>query len=99
MASQAAFDDRDAAFRTARARLAAQKEGLKFAEAEQTLMRAQRQELEIKLGRTDIRSPAEGIVSRRTARMGAVSSSAPNRSFASSRMGRSSSTPRCLNSI
>ena len=76
VASQAAFDDRDAAFRTARARLAAQKEGLKFAEAEQTLMRAQRQELEIKLGRTDIRSPAEGIVSRRTARMGAVSSSA-----------------------
>ena len=76
VASQATFDDRDAAFRTARARLAAQKEGLKFAEAEQTLMRAQRQELEIKLGRTDIRSPADGIVSRRTARMGAVSSSA-----------------------
>ena len=76
VASQAAFDDRDAAFRTARARLAAQKEGLKFAEAEQTLMRAQRQELEIKLGRADIRSPADGIVSRRTARMGAISSSA-----------------------
>ena len=76
VASQATFDDRDAAFRTARARLAAQKEGLKFAEAEQTLMRAQRQELEIKLGRTDIRSPAGGIVSRRTARIGAVSSSA-----------------------
>ncbi|HWJ18543.1 MAG TPA: biotin/lipoyl-binding protein, partial [Geobacterales bacterium] len=51
VASQATFDDRDAAFRTARARLAAQKEGLKFAEAEQILMRAQRQELEIKLGR------------------------------------------------
>jgi len=76
VASQATFDERDAAFRTARARLAAQKEGLKFAEAEQTLMRAQRQELEIKLGRTDIRSPADGIVSRRTARIGAVSSSA-----------------------
>jgi len=76
VASQATFDDRDAAFRTARARLAAQEEGLKFAEAEQTLMRAQRQELEIKLGRTDIRAPADGIVSRRTARMGAVSSSA-----------------------
>jgi RND family efflux transporter MFP subunit len=76
VASQATFDDRDAAFRTARARLAAQKEGLKFAEAEQILMRAQRQELEIKLGRTDIRAPADGIISRRTARMGAVSSSA-----------------------
>src|SRR5271166_1916316 len=76
VASQATFDDRDAAFRTARARLAAQKEGLKFAEAEQILMQAQRRELEIKLGRTDIRAPADGIISRRTARMGAVSSSA-----------------------
>ena len=76
VASQATFDDREAAFRTARARLAAQKEGLKFAEAEQILMRAQRQELEIKLGRTDIRAPADGVVSRRMARMGAVSSSA-----------------------
>ena len=75
VASQATFDEREAAFRTATARLAAQKEGLKLAEAEQTLMRAQRQELEIKLGRTDIRAPAAGVVSRRTARMGSVSSS------------------------
>ncbi len=75
VASQATFDDRDAAFRTARARLAAQKEGLKLAEAEQVLIRAQRQELEIKLGRTDIRAPADGVVSRRTARMGAISTS------------------------
>jgi HlyD family secretion protein len=75
VASQATYDDRDAAFRTARARLAAQKEGLKLAEAEQALMRAQRQELEVKLSRTDIRTPAAGMVSRRTARMGAVSAS------------------------
>jgi HlyD family secretion protein len=75
VASQAAFDEREAAFRTARARLAAQKEGLRLAEAEQNLMRAQRQELEIKLGRTDIRAPADGVISRRAARMGAVSSS------------------------
>jgi HlyD family secretion protein len=75
VASQATFDDREAAFRTARARLAAQKEGLKLAEAEQTLMRAQRQELEVKLSRADIRTPAAGVVSRRTARLGAISSS------------------------
>jgi RND family efflux transporter MFP subunit len=74
VASQSTFDEREAAFRTARARLAAQKEALKFAEADQLLMQAQRKELEIKLGRTDIRSPAAGIVSRRTARLGAVSS-------------------------
>jgi RND family efflux transporter MFP subunit len=81
VASQATFDDREAAFRTARARLAAQKEGLKLAEAEQLLIRAQRQELEIKLGRTDIRTPADGIVSRRTARVGAVSSSSADSLF------------------
>lgn len=81
VASQATFDDRDAAFRTARARLAAQKEGLKLAEAEQLFIRAQRQELEIKLGRTDIRAPADGIVSRRTARLGSVSSSSADSLF------------------
>lgn len=75
VASQATFDDREAAFRTARARLAALSEGLKFAEADLQLIRAQRQELEVKLGRTEIRSPAAGVVSRRTARLGAVSSS------------------------
>jgi RND family efflux transporter MFP subunit len=72
--SQATFDERDAAFRTARARLAAQREGLKLADAEQLLIKAQRRELDVKLARTDIRSPAAGIVSRRTARVGAVSS-------------------------
>lgn len=81
VASQATYDERDAAFRTARARLAAQKEGLKLAEAEQALIRAQRQELEVKLSRTDIRTPAAGIVSRRTARMGAVSASSADSLF------------------
>ncbi len=81
VASQATYDDRDAAFRTARARLAAQKEGMKLAEAEQALMRAQRQELEVKLSRTDIRTPAAGVVSRRTARMGQVSASSANSLF------------------
>jgi RND family efflux transporter MFP subunit len=76
VASQATFEERDAAFRTARARLAAQREGLKLAEADQLLIRAQRQELEIKLSRTDIKAPAAGVISRRTARIGAVSSSA-----------------------
>ncbi len=81
VASQATFDERDAAFRTARARLAAQKEGLKLAEAEQLFMRAQRQELEVKLSRTEIRAPADGMVSRRTARIGAISSSAADSLF------------------
>jgi RND family efflux transporter MFP subunit len=81
VASQATFDERDAAFRTARARLAAQKQGLKLAEAEQMLIRAQRQELEVKLSRADIRTPAAGVVSRRTARLGAMSASSADSLF------------------
>ncbi|MBI4723933.1 MAG: efflux RND transporter periplasmic adaptor subunit [Rhodomicrobium sp.] len=81
VASQATFDERDAAFRTARARFAAQKEGLKFAEADLLLKKAERQELEVKLGLTEIRSPASGIVSRRTARIGAVSSASADPLF------------------
>ena len=37
-----------------------------------TLAQAQRQELLVRLARTDIRAPVAGIVSRRTARLGAV---------------------------
>lgn len=75
VASQASFEERDAAFRTARARLAAQKEGLRLVEAERLLIQAQRRELQLKLDRTEIKAPASGIISRRTARVGAVSSS------------------------
>ncbi len=81
VASQATFDERDAAFRTARARLAAQREGLKLAQADLALIQAQRRELEVKLGRTDIRAPAGGIVSRRTARLGSVSASSSDALF------------------
>jgi HlyD family secretion protein len=81
VASQSTFDERDAAFRTARARLAAQREGLKLAEADRLLIHAQRQELEVKLGRTDIRAPAAGLISRRTARLGSVSSSSTDALF------------------
>ena len=73
VASQATFDEREMAFRTSRARLAAQKEGYRLAEAEQQLIVAQRSELQVKLDHTDIKSPAAGLISRRTARLGAVS--------------------------
>jgi HlyD family secretion protein len=81
VASQATFDERDAAFRSARARLAAQKDGLRLAEADLLLMKAQRQELEVKLGRTEIRAPAAGIISRRTARLGSISYSSSDALF------------------
>ena len=42
------------------------------AEADLALARAQAVELQVRLGRTNIRAPVAGIVSRRTARLGAV---------------------------
>lgn len=80
-ASQATFDEREAAFRTARARLAAQRDGLKLAEADQRLIEAQGQELRVKLGHTDIKTPAAGLISRRTARVGAVSAASADPLF------------------
>ncbi len=45
---------------------------LRAAEADAALARAQRQELQVRLDRTTMRAPVAGVVSRRTARLGAV---------------------------
>lgn len=80
-ASQATYEEREAAFRTASARLKAAKDGLELTQADKNLIEAQRRELEVKLGFTDIRTPTAGLVSRRNARVGAVSSSASEALF------------------
>ncbi len=54
------------------ARLTASVNALHAAEADAALARAQRQELQVRLDRTTIRAPVAGVVSRRTARLGAV---------------------------
>lgn len=70
-ATQEVLDQRTSLARGAEARLAAAQDGLALAEADQAQTRAQRKELELKLARTEIRTPVAGIVSRRTARIGA----------------------------
>jgi len=70
-ATQEILDQRISLARGAEARLAAAQDGLALAEADQAQTRAQRKELELKLARTEIRTPVAGIVSRRTARIGA----------------------------
>ena len=70
-ATQEILDQRTSLARGAEARLAAAQDGLALAEADQAQTRAQRKELELKLARTEIRTPVAGIVSRRTARIGA----------------------------
>ena len=71
-ASRETFEQRQAAARMGAARVEANQNALKLAEADLALAQAQRQELLVRLARTDIRAPVAGIVSRRTARLGAV---------------------------
>lgn len=80
-ASQATYDEREALYRTANARLQAARDGLQLAEADKRLIEAQRQELEVKLGFTEIRTPEGGLIARRNARVGAVSSAAAESLF------------------
>lgn len=75
-ATQEQLDQRLSATRTAAARLSVAQDGLVIAQAEKTSQEAQRRELMIKLGRTELKAPVDGVVSRRTAKLGAISSSA-----------------------
>lgn len=68
-----AFDTREAAVKTAQAQLQASKDGLKAAEAEKDQVEAQGRELSWRRTRTDVKSPVDGIVTRRGARIGAIS--------------------------
>ena len=70
--SESVFDQREAAARTAEAALIAARDGLKVAEAEKASLEAQRKELEWRRSKTEVKSPAEGLVSRRNVRVGAL---------------------------
>ena len=69
-ATQEILDQRTSLARGAEARLAAAQDGLALAQADMAQTRAQRKELDLRLARTEIRTPVAGIVSRRTARVG-----------------------------
>ncbi len=71
-ASRETFEQRQATASMAAARIDASQNALRVAEADLALARAQGQELQVRLARTDIRAPVGGIVSRRTARLGSV---------------------------
>jgi RND family efflux transporter MFP subunit len=74
--TEAVIEQRVALARGAEGRLAASRDGLRIAEADRAAQEAMRREIEVRLGRTEIRAPVAGIVSRRTARIGATASSA-----------------------
>lgn len=72
VASQEQLDERERAVKVASAQVAAAREALVAAEADATLVAAQRHEIELRLERTDIRTPDAGIVLNRDARIGAI---------------------------
>jgi HlyD family secretion protein len=72
VASQDLLDQRLSLARVADARLAGAKHSLTFAEADRNLIQAQRRELELRLGKTVIKAPSDGLVLARSAKIGQV---------------------------
>lgn len=70
------FDLRDAAARAAAARQNSARQALAMANADLALAKAQGRDIEVKLARTEIKAPAAGIVSRRSAKLGATAAMA-----------------------
>lgn len=70
--SESVFDQREAAAKGAEAQLASAKGSLAQAEAEKAQIEAQRRELNWRRGNAEVRAPADGIISRRTARIGGL---------------------------
>jgi HlyD family secretion protein len=68
------LDQRQTAFNAATARLNSAKQLLAIAEADKKATEAQRQELNLRMARTEIRAPASGVISRRTIRIGSIAS-------------------------
>src|SRR5271168_2948197 len=68
--SASTVEQRETAAKTARALLAAAKNALSVAQADRNSRAAERLELLVRIGRTEMTAPVSGIVSRRSARVG-----------------------------
>ncbi|CAM5761094.1 efflux RND transporter periplasmic adaptor subunit [Bosea minatitlanensis] len=76
-ASAETYDQRAAAARSAQARANSARQALAIATADLALAKAQGRDIEVRLARTEIKAPQGGIVSRRTAKLGATASMLP----------------------
>jgi HlyD family secretion protein len=74
--SESVFDQREATAKTAAAQTEAARDALKAAEASKAEVEAQRKELAWRRTNTDIRAPADGVISRRGARLGGIATAA-----------------------
>lgn len=63
---------RDTAAKVAEARVAAQRQNLRFAQASKALVEAQRGEIELELARTEVRAPVAGVIANRSALVGHI---------------------------
>ena len=72
--SIASVQQRETAMKTAQAQFAAANDALSVAEADRKSRDAERQELLVRVSRTVVTAPASGLVSRRSARLGASTS-------------------------
>jgi RND family efflux transporter MFP subunit len=70
--SGSTLDARTAAKRSLEALLVSAQNGLRAAEADKVQLEAARRELEWRRSRTNVRAPVDGIISRRTANVGAI---------------------------
>lgn len=70
------IDQRHTSLLTAQAQLDAAQHALNVAQADRLSRDADRKELEVRIARTDVKSPVDGVVSRRTARLGATAAGA-----------------------
>ena len=75
-ATEVQLEQRVSAARAAEGRLAAARDGLRIAEAEKRAAEAQGREIQVRVGRTDIKAPQDGIVARKSAKIGATASAA-----------------------
>jgi HlyD family secretion protein len=80
-ASSATFDQRESAAATAEAKLVSARDSLKSAEADKAALEASRREITWRRSKSEIRSPVDGVVSRRTVRVGGVASAAGDALF------------------
>jgi RND family efflux transporter MFP subunit len=74
--SLSTIEQRETAMKTAEAQLAAARNALRLAEADRKSRDAERQELLVRIDRTEVKAPVSGVVSRRSAKLGADAMSA-----------------------
>lgn len=72
--SASTYDQREATARTSRALLSAAGDSLLVAKAEKTQVEAQRRETVFQLEKTSVTTPSDGLISRRSARVGGMAS-------------------------